>query len=64
MSDESPTGQEPPKPAKPVIDLDADPHNANWLRILAQRRKDKAEHAKYEAKYEANEDRFPWLNDL
>lgn len=31
------TGQ--PKPQKPiVIDLDADPHNANWIRILAQQR--------------------------
>jgi hypothetical protein len=31
------------QPERPVIDLDADPHNANWLRILAQRRKDKAD---------------------
>lgn len=28
----------PDNPDKPVIDLDADEHNANWLRILAQRR--------------------------
>ena len=28
----------PDHPDKPVIDLDADPRNANWLRILAQRR--------------------------
>lgn len=25
---------------KPVIDIDADPHNANWLRILAQRKQE------------------------
>lgn len=31
MSDKKPTN-------KPVINLDEDPHNANWLRILEQQR--------------------------
>jgi len=26
----------------PVIDIDADPQNANWLRILAKSREDEA----------------------
>jgi hypothetical protein len=49
----SPTQPTTQPPATPIINMDEDPDNANWLRILAQRRKDKA-----------NEDRFPWLNDL
>lgn len=31
---------------RPVISPDADPHNANWLRILAQRRQEAQEQAK------------------
>lgn len=24
------------KPRKPVLDVDAEPHNANWIRLLGQ----------------------------
>lgn len=36
-----PPDDQKPKPPLPVIFPDADPHNANWLRILAQQAKDK-----------------------
>lgn len=36
MSNPPPDDEKP----RPVIYPDADPHNANWLRILAQRRED------------------------
>lgn len=38
------------KEVKPVINLDEDPHNANWLRILAQRRADEAAKKKEQGK--------------
>jgi hypothetical protein len=32
------SAEKPKQPGAPLFDLDADPHNANWLRILAKRR--------------------------
>ena len=46
-----PQDKKPPqKPPLPVIYPDADPHNANWLRILAQRRQQAQEQEQAKAK--------------
>lgn len=38
MADKPARTPRTPRTPRVVIDIDADPHNANWLRILEQRR--------------------------
>ena len=45
-----PPDDQQPKPPLPIIYPDADPHNANWLRILAQRRQEAQKQAKAKQK--------------
>ena len=49
------TDPKPPQKPRPIIYPDADPHNANWLRLLAQRRQQEQEaKAKAKAKQKEN----------
>ena len=51
-----PDDGQPPKPPLPVIYPDADPHNENWLRILAQRRQQEQQAKSQQKETPANGD--------
>ena len=53
MAQDDPPDDQQPKPPLPIIYPDADPDNANWLRILAQRRQQEQQ-AKAKAKQKEN----------
>ena len=42
MSDQQP----PKRPKRPALDIDADPHNANWIRELEHRREEREQQRK------------------
>ena len=50
MAQNDPPDDQQSKPPLPIIYPDADPHNENWLRILAQRRQQAQEQEQAKAK--------------